>query len=89
MTLTKLTEKIVIDQVLMTLSNWWETGYRDMDYSYKGLINLLFPKHVFGTKHGSFIGKACIQWEDKYGAEIDNLLPNLRTSASKWESNLK
>jgi hypothetical protein len=89
MTLTKLTEKIVVDQILMTLSNWWETGYRDMDYGYKGLILLHFPKHVFGTKHGSFIKKACIQWEDKYGVEIDNLLPNLRTSASKWESNLK
>ena len=73
----------------MTLSNWWETGYRDMDYGYEGLILLHFPKHVFGIKHASFIGEACRQWEDKYGVEMANLLPNLEARASKWESNLK
>jgi len=88
MKLSPLKRQIVIDQVLMTLSNWWETGYRDMDYTYSGLINYFFPNHVFGTKHASFIGEACIQWEDKYGVEIDNLLPNLRGRASKWTSNL-
>ena len=88
MTILPLNRQIVIDQVLMTLSNWWETGYRDLDYTYKSLINYLFPSHTFGTAHGSFIKEACILWEDKYGVEIGNILPNLKKRASHWKSNL-
>jgi hypothetical protein len=88
MTILPLKRQIVIDQVLMTLSNWWETGYTDLDYTYKGLINYLFPAHTFGNAHAKFIGEACILWEEKYGVEIDNILPNLRERASHWKSTL-
>ena len=84
----KLTKQIVFSQVLTTLSNWWELGYRDLNYSYKGIIQQCFPYHTFGTVHASYISSACVAWEEKYGVEISNLLPNLSFDSSKWRSTL-
>ena len=81
-----LTREIVFDQVLLTLSHWWELGYRNMPHGYKDLILLLFPNHIWGQKHASFIKSACTAWEEKYGTEIGYLMPNLEPNASKWIS---
>ena len=84
-----LTREIVFDVVLSQLSVWWELGYRDMPYGYKGLLEKLFPNHTFGQAHASFIRSACTAWEEKYQTEVGYLMPKLEPRASHWHSTVR